>query len=110
MQKRDALSDCHPLVGAVYFAVVLAFSMVLTHPVSVLSSLAGALGYAFCLRGRAALRTLAPETVIADPLYQYILPENVQLVRLPHFAFSGRCFQREMRDIVRRKPDWSDKS
>ncbi len=48
----------------------------------------------------AALKELRPERVIADPLYKYVLPEGTQLVPLPHFAFSGRCFERDMKDII----------
>ena len=40
------------------------------------------------------------KTVVADPLYRYILPEGCKLIELPHFAFSGRCFARDMRDII----------
>ena len=48
----------------------------------------------------AALKELAPETVIADPLYKYILPEGTRLIPLPHFAFSGRCFERSMKNLI----------
>ncbi len=48
----------------------------------------------------AALRELAPKTVIADPLYRYILPRGTLFIPLPHFAFSGRCFEREMKDLI----------
>ncbi|MBR4555718.1 MAG: oxalate:formate antiporter [Ruminococcus sp.] len=41
-----------------------------------------------------------PGTVIADPLYRYIVPRDVKFIPLPHFAFSGRCFQRDMRDLI----------
>ena len=39
-------------------------------------------------------------TVIADPLYKYVLPKGCRLIELPHFAFSGRCFARDMKDMV----------
>ena len=42
----------------------------------------------------AALERLSPKKVYADPLYKYILPEKTELVPMPHFAFSGRCFIR----------------
>lgn len=48
----------------------------------------------------ALLSELSPETVIADPFYKYILPEDTRLVALPHFAFSGRCFERDLKDII----------
>lgn len=39
---RDTFSDCHPAVNFAYFALVLAFSMTLMHPVCLLISLTGA--------------------------------------------------------------------
>ncbi len=48
----------------------------------------------------AALKELRPERVIADPLYKYVLPEGTQLVPMPHFAFSGRCFERDMKNLI----------
>ncbi len=42
--------------------------------------------------------------VIADPCYQDILPEGFTLVRLPHLAFSGRIFLREIPDIIGGNP------
>ena len=48
----------------------------------------------------AALKELMPTAVIADPLYRYIVPSETRLIPLPHFAFSGRCFAREMKDLI----------
>lgn len=38
--------------------------------------------------------------VIADPCYADVLPENCQPVRLPHLAFSGRIFLKEIPDLI----------
>ena len=38
--------------------------------------------------------------VAADPCYRDILPEGCSLVRLPHLAFSGRIFLKEIPDLV----------
>ncbi|MBR4199935.1 MAG: oxalate:formate antiporter [Oscillospiraceae bacterium] len=46
------------------------------------------------------LAQMQPETVIADPLYRFILPENARLIELPHYAFSGRCFETKMPDLT----------
>lgn len=46
------------------------------------------------------LNTLKPQKVIADPLYKYIVPKETGFVSLPHFAFSGRCFEREFKDLI----------
>ena len=51
----DAFSRYHPLVNFLFFALVLAYSMVLMHPVCLAVSLAGALVYAGELGGRRAL-------------------------------------------------------
>ena len=52
----DAFSRYHPLVNFLFFALVLAYSMVLMHPVCLAVSLTGALVYAGELGGRRALR------------------------------------------------------
>lgn len=59
MKRRDALSGCHPLVSAVYFALVLGFSLTLMHPVCLAASLAGAMSYTATLGGGRALRRTA---------------------------------------------------
>ena len=38
----------------------------------------------------AVLREWKPETVFADILYKYVLPEGTKHIQVPHFAFSGR--------------------
>lgn len=48
----DAFSRYHPLVNFLFFALVLAYSMVLMHPVCLAVSLLGALLYAGQLEGR----------------------------------------------------------
>lgn len=48
----------------------------------------------------AFLEKAAPKTVIADPLYKYILPKGTKLIEIPHFAFSGRCFQKDMKNYI----------
>ena len=37
-------------------------------------------------------------TVIADPMYGYVLPEGVSLVAMPHLAFSGRIYRSNFKD------------
>ncbi len=34
-------------------------------------------------------------TVVADPLYEPVMPENVRFIPLSHEAFSGRCFAKQ---------------
>ena len=51
MKNRDAFSAFHPAVLCGYYALVLVFSMFLTHPLCLAASLLGALGYAARLRG-----------------------------------------------------------
>ncbi len=36
------------------------------------------------------------KTVVADPLYKFIVPKDAKFISLPHFAFSGRCYARFM--------------
>lgn len=48
----------------------------------------------------AALAGMQPDTVIADPLYRFILPENAKHIHLPHTAFSGRCYDKIIPDLT----------
>ena len=41
-------------------------------------------------------------SVIADPLYKYILPEETKFYSLPHYAFSGRSFANEIPNLINR--------
>ena len=50
----DRFSKYHPLVNFLYFTLVLAFSMVLTHPIAQGISLIGALCYAVQCEGKKA--------------------------------------------------------
>lgn len=52
---HDAFSRYHPLVNFLFFALVLAYSMVLLHPVCLLISLISAVCYAIQLNGRKAV-------------------------------------------------------
>lgn len=53
---RDTFSRCHPAVNFLYFTLVLLFSMIFRHPVSLAVSLLCACAYATLLGGRSALR------------------------------------------------------
>lgn len=56
MAHRDAFSSYHPLVNFLFFALVVAFSMFLMHPVCLAVSFLCAAAYAVSLNGRKALR------------------------------------------------------
>lgn len=55
MRQQDAFSNCHPLVNFLYFALVLAFTMFLTHPIAQAVSLLSAMACAGALNGTRAL-------------------------------------------------------
>jgi len=46
------------------------------------------------------LAQMQPSAVIADPLYRFILPKTAKHIGLPHYAFSGRCFETQMPDLT----------
>ena len=48
----------------------------------------------------ALLAEMQPCAVIADPLYRFILPKTAKHIELPHYAFSGRCFERQMQNLT----------
>ncbi len=52
---KDVFKDYHPLVNFLYFTLVLAFSMVLTHPIAQAVSLLCALWYAMQCEGKKAV-------------------------------------------------------
>lgn len=58
------------------------------------------------VRGEEALEALLAEAphIVADPLYRAVSPAGAQFHPLPHQAFSGRCFRREMRNLM--ELDW----
>ncbi len=56
MRHRDTFSSCHPLVNFLYFALVLVFTMFLTHPAALGISLGCAVAYSISLSGRKAVR------------------------------------------------------
>lgn len=40
------------------------------------------------------------QTVIADPIYKTICPEKINFISLPHEAFSGRIYRKEIPDLM----------
>jgi energy-coupling factor transport system permease protein len=58
VRYKDAFSLYHPAVNFLYFAVVIAFSMFLMHPVCLLISASAAIAYSLYLTGKKALRFL----------------------------------------------------
>lgn len=46
------------------------------------------------------LAEMQPDAVIADPLYRFILPPGTQHIALPHSAFSGRCYDKNIPDLT----------
>ena len=43
-----------------------------------------------------------PKTVIADGLYQPLVPKEIRFINLPHYAFSGRCFENGFMNLINR--------
>lgn len=44
--------------------------------------------------------------VIADPMYAPVCPPEVPFYRLPHEAFSGRCYRKESLNLIDRPLPW----
>ena len=44
--------------------------------------------------------------VIADPMYAPVCPPDVPFIRLPHEAFSGRCYRKESLNLIDRPLPW----
>ncbi len=48
----------------------------------------------------------ASSGVIADPMYAPVCPPDVPFFRLPHEAFSGRCYRKESLNLIDRPLPW----
>ena len=75
---KDRFADRHPLVNFIYFALVIAFSMALQHPLAQGISLVCACAYAVQTEGRRAVRfclkwclPIALVTALANPLFSH---------------------------------------
>ena len=81
---RDPFTDCHPAVNFLYFALVLAFSMCLTHPAALLISLAGACCYLTRLLGASELgrsaRWLVPMALLAAVVNPAFVHQGVTIL------------------------------
>ena len=53
--RKDSFYDYHPIVNLLYFTLVIAFSMLVTHPVAQLIALACAIIYAISIEGKKAV-------------------------------------------------------
>ena len=77
MRYSDVFGSCHPAVNFLYFVLVIAFSMCLTHPVCLLLSVCGAVIYHAVLLGSRSLRKSAvwmvPMAVLAADAGEYAL-------------------------------------
>lgn len=62
-----------------------------------------------CAAGEEALQDLwrHAKTVIADPLYRPLVPDSCRFISLPHEAFSGRIFRKDIPDFLTTSiPSW----
>lgn len=78
MKNADEFSAYHPLVGMLYFTLVIVFSMLFMHPVCLAVSFICAFSYSACLRGRRAvmrgLKFMLPMLIITaslNPLFSH---------------------------------------
>ena len=46
--------------------------------------------------------------VIADPLYKPICPPHAKFIELPHEAFSGRIYRKDIPDLIRDFDSWTE--
>lgn len=83
--RRDAFAGYHPAVNALFFALVLGFSMFLTHPAALAVSLFAAARYAGALDGRGAWRSLrrliVPLVLLSAAVNPLFSHEGVTILR-----------------------------
>lgn len=84
MRTRDTFSGFHPVVNLFYFVLVLALSMVLSHPACTLVSLVSAMIYSVVLSGSGSLRRslwlLAPMALLAAAVNMLFNHEGATIV------------------------------
>ena len=84
MKHRDAFDRCHPAINFLYFALVLVFTMVFLHPVSLGISLGTALAYAVRLKGgqamKGGMKILVPMMLLAAILNPAFNHEGVTIL------------------------------
>ena len=84
MDHRDTFSGCHPAINFLYFALVLVFTMVFLHPVSLTVSLGAALAYALRLKGgqtiKSGMKLLIPMMLMAALLNPVFNHEGVTIL------------------------------
>ncbi len=44
--------------------------------------------------------------IVADNMYEVIVPENKNMLKLPHEAFSGRCYHKARLNLIDKKINW----
>ena len=84
MERRDTFSGCHPAINFLFFALVLVFTMVFLHPVSLVLSLASSLVWLVSLKGRGAvlagMKLLVPMMLLAAILNPAFNHEGVTIL------------------------------
>jgi len=84
MDHRDTFSGCHPAVNFLYFALVLVFTMVFLHPVSLVLSMGTALLYLVALKGtgtvKQGMKVLIPMMLMAAILNPAFNHEGVTIL------------------------------
>ena len=84
MNHRDAFDRCHPAINFLYFALVLVFTMVFLHPVSLVISLGTALVYLAALKGMESIKNgmklLVPMMLMAAILNPAFNHEGVTIL------------------------------
>lgn len=48
------------------------------------------------------------DVVAADNMYEVIVPEGALMLKIPHTAFSGRCYRKQQLNLIDRKIDWEN--
>ena len=84
MDHRDTFSGCHPAINFLYFALVLVFTMIFLHPVSLVLSLGTALLYLVALKGtgtvKQGMKVLIPMMLMAAILNPAFNHEGVTIL------------------------------
>ena len=76
--KTDAFSRCHPAVNFVYFALAIAFGVVIQHPAYMLAAVIGASVYYLLLKGGKGIKSYG------SPCREMIIPLRIEFV---YFCF-----------------------
>ena len=48
----------------------------------------------------------AADLIVADNMYEVLVPDGKSMIKLPHEAFSGRCYHKARLNLIDKEINW----